>query len=267
MGAERGRYCAFCGGKPVTKEHVWPGWLTEVLRGPFVQNQLQTRVSTPEGDTLKAWNTDRLDVTAKQFCKGCNSGWMGRLEESAKPILKPMILAQGLPLSLGPSEQEVLARWAYKTALAADFHIRGISTNPGDGIPSSRYKQFFKSGLPQRQSLRIWTIPLAETEYAVWGSRTVHEFEFKPIRLGNKTIPATRSSLYVTTLAIGFVVFQICGQLRGIKPVPFFDGAQVPALLQLFPRVADNVTWPAVGMAGLRKDQLRIFSDRRDFLG
>ena len=52
----------------------------------------------------------------RAFCEGCNSGWMGRLEEHVKPTLEPLIL--GKRTTLSGDEQQLVAFWATKTVLA-----------------------------------------------------------------------------------------------------------------------------------------------------
>lgn len=63
----------FCGGGPVTKEHVWPEWigqeLSKLSSEPF-------RGTRGEGGAATRWKTRTLDVTVRRFCKPCNSGWM-----------------------------------------------------------------------------------------------------------------------------------------------------------------------------------------------
>src|SRR5438477_5572571 len=54
----------------------------------------------------------------KVVCGRCNSGWMSRLEKKAGPILRQLFLASpAAPVRLDRGEQDVLARWAAKTAV------------------------------------------------------------------------------------------------------------------------------------------------------
>ncbi len=53
----------------------------------------------------------------KRICKGCNNGWMSRLEEQAKSVILPLMKTERKLGSLDEEECRILARWAGKTAL------------------------------------------------------------------------------------------------------------------------------------------------------
>jgi hypothetical protein len=50
-----------------------------------------------------------------RVCKGCNNGWMSRLEQSAQPLLTQ--LADGSSVTLDGDAQHVLALWLAKDAI------------------------------------------------------------------------------------------------------------------------------------------------------
>ncbi|MEK8146667.1 hypothetical protein NKH18_51540 [Streptomyces sp. M10(2022)] len=83
--------CVFCGGSPVTKEHIFPQWLNEYLL-PGRQQTEQARYG--EGAYDKTRQSVGLDFTVKKVCASCNNGWMSQLEVASKDALAPLITRQ-----------------------------------------------------------------------------------------------------------------------------------------------------------------------------
>jgi hypothetical protein len=127
------RRCVFCGSSGVSLEHVFPEWIVELLRDKLGSGGW-TRTRRSE-----KWIQPKLEITVKRVCKPCNNGWMAELEDRARPILSPMIIAKHLPVELPIAAQLTTSRWAFKTALMADF------ISPGDRLfAPSIYPDFFQ---------------------------------------------------------------------------------------------------------------------------
>lgn len=108
--------CAFCGERtPLTREHVWPRWLSSLL-GPAA---LEGHVSETDGEITRTWFAPTGSMVVKRVCARCNGGWMSRLEEAAKPLLEQLV--QGLATTLSPGDQRVIAAWAHKTLAVCDL--------------------------------------------------------------------------------------------------------------------------------------------------
>lgn len=123
------RACIFCGSTPVTREHVWPQWLSRrfpdsPLNWPNDSNSrplLRQRakmvapgswVSTEWEDEKGQGNTPAEHVV-KAACRDCNSGWMSRLEVEAAPIIVRQMWRRRDQLT--DSERHILLRWLAKT--------------------------------------------------------------------------------------------------------------------------------------------------------
>lgn len=52
-------------------------------------------------------------------CVECNNQWLSKLEERTKPLLSTLV--PGQPVNIGPAEQLLLATWAVKTVMTAEF--------------------------------------------------------------------------------------------------------------------------------------------------
>lgn len=114
--------CIFCGGVPLSKEHVLGRWLTPVV------------AKAPTGKKLyvdsERWSLDGLERQPRRFpkeidfqvrcvCEACNSGWMSAIETEVKPIIEA--LNSGSQSALGRAEQFSLAKWAVKTAIITRY--------------------------------------------------------------------------------------------------------------------------------------------------
>lgn len=107
------RVCIFCGGRNVSREHVWPRWLLESLSpaGEILATRRAAGVTKP-------FKATSIELTAKVVCVRCNSGWMSSLEAKTEPLLRPII--GGHSAELNPSQQTVIAAWATKTLMVGE---------------------------------------------------------------------------------------------------------------------------------------------------
>lgn len=113
-------FCLFCGANGegvLTKEHVIPQWLLKHLDLP-ADDLLFQGVADSATETLL--ESPRIHSTFNfvqgHVCEECNTGWMGRLEGVAKPILVPLIEKERTIESLSPEDAEIVGKWAVKTA-------------------------------------------------------------------------------------------------------------------------------------------------------
>jgi hypothetical protein len=109
--------CIFCGGSPVTNEHVFPQWLNRYLPAGLTQKLEQARYG-PNGYDITRPSIG-LDFRVRKVCAPCNNGWLSSLEAESISILDPLITTlrlQMLPLAA----QRRIALWATKTAIMLD---------------------------------------------------------------------------------------------------------------------------------------------------
>ena len=129
------RRCVFCGrGGPLTREHVIPRWLTDVLpeqarfRGHDQQVVLQppsgarSRLVLPHREMREPFNA----MTVKAVCGNCNSGWMSGIEEAGRPAISGLV--RGEPQELEAADVKAIATWSVKTVLMAQLTgVEGIA--------------------------------------------------------------------------------------------------------------------------------------------
>ncbi|MGA6175385.1 hypothetical protein ACPEIF_34700 [Streptomyces sp. NPDC012600] len=179
--------CVFCGGAPVTKEHVFPQWLNEHLR-PGRQRTEQARYGNGAYD--KTRETVGLDFTVKKVCAPCNNGWMSQMEVASRDVLTPLITGQDLSLISLPQQRQI-ALWATKTAMMADqtqhtpllpsHHLRRLRTHRA--IPGGT--RVWIGGCPQREPLvTSLTVKVDLTNVSAPGSPQPVGF-YCPMKIGH----------------------------------------------------------------------------------
>lgn len=107
------RRCIFCGGTPISKEHVWPAWMRPYLpKGQFYQVIRSSDLVNPnyqwEPGPLNR-KGDGRSQKLKVVCTLCNNTWMSRLQNLSRPTLLPLILNEKYEIAV--QNQELIAAW------------------------------------------------------------------------------------------------------------------------------------------------------------
>jgi hypothetical protein len=127
--------CAFCGRRDsLTYEHATPKWLGKFIHEHFPPENRWEQVAISFGtDRERAQSTKLIQSAsphkAAVVCGECNNGWMRRLEDAVRPILRPLIL--GKQSELDDAAIRTVATWATKTALIYEF------VQPDDAQPAA----------------------------------------------------------------------------------------------------------------------------------
>jgi hypothetical protein len=141
--------CIFCGGRGLTKEHVWPKWLRSVLDPSLATSRhfYQTtgfgrmRTITHRPGSIES---RRLRIV----CERCNTGWMSRLQNNAKSRLLPLV--RGQYISLTEADHKILAAWSMMFTMVIEFFdLTTLAT-------------------PQRERMEFSRIPVPNDSWMVW---------------------------------------------------------------------------------------------------
>jgi hypothetical protein len=106
--------CVSCGGRGLTKGHVWPDWISKILpvtatHHEMVTGKFETFNATlpgPEYSIAQRQGSARARKP-RNTCAKCNNGWMSVIENDA---IKPMVpLIRGIDVPLGMVEQRAMA--------------------------------------------------------------------------------------------------------------------------------------------------------------
>jgi hypothetical protein len=101
----------------MSQEHVFPEWQSKLFPDLTEVDYVRQFRSRTGESTEQNWPGRPFGLTVGDFCGGCNGGWMSRLENEVKSVLAPLILDGERTLTI--LDQDVVARWATKTALVA----------------------------------------------------------------------------------------------------------------------------------------------------
>lgn len=226
------RVCIFCGGCRLTREHIIPLWLTGSLRGNA--DKLKHDI-----EHLSSWIAVNLDFKSKYVCKTCNTGWMSQLEDTAKPILAPLV--RGLSSKLSFEAKKTIATWSVKTMMAVMTVANPARFPPGEWAPEIR-------GLRPPPACFVWLASYGGA-HAGWVCPRIMSVRFDEYQ------PETRAEL--CTIALGRLVVQVLGfSPQGPHPV---DSGGV---IQIWPSPPVPTATPALPM--LSDDDLAAFANRFD---
>lgn len=186
------RACVFCGGVPLTREHVYPQWLQQ-FSAPQAYIQREGSYQNPLPETVvrrdnqgkyivvdEAWGnrTPVLhEVTVKSVCANCNNGWMSNLETSVQGPLKKMANPPNPVRHLVPAHtQELLAAWAHKSFMMYDQY-----RDPRDRVFAEddfvNFKKLQKPPQTARIYMGISNSPI--TTFAMWHETHLLSLDFE----------------------------------------------------------------------------------------
>ena len=244
MPTKNGKGCIFCGGTPLTKEHLWPAWMQRAfaIKDGFAHRH-QTEVNGIETRDI-AFETPPLTLVVKSVCGPCNNGWMSEMEAAAKPILEPLLRFSGRRLHR--REQRTLANWALLKAIVLD-----------ETHPDSR------AILPEHADYlyRHHTLP----DSGCWAWMATYNVEQELVHYAYQGLQLTEPdstqqpefpTAYVVTLSAGPVVFQIAGTSL---PDLSWEGV-------VFPQIDAVTLWPTSSSVEYRQrvamntSTLKVFS-------
>jgi hypothetical protein len=232
------KQCVFCGGKPLSKEHIWPRWL-----GPYIIRDQKNHASastlvheTHTEESRRLWGGDARGRSVRIVCKSCNGGWMSRLQERAKRIVLPLVTGQQIELST--QDQRTLAFWCAMSAMTAEFlNPSRIAISPED-----------RELLMNDQLLtRTWKIWIGNYRRVDWVGQWVHNM--MPIG-SDETIKRTAEGLpsantQTTTLVFGQLYAHIfsCPYSEIVSQVGLGSRADM-IFRQIWPITSTAISWP-----------------------
>lgn len=108
------KFCIFCGGAGLSKEHFWSEWIAPLVPNLSSRDRTESRVVLANSQCVEApifKNRPGSPLTKKfrVVCRACNNTWMSQLEKEAASVLTPMI--NGQRFSILPEGQELFAQW------------------------------------------------------------------------------------------------------------------------------------------------------------
>lgn len=133
------RLCVFCG-NPVqgqkSDEHIFPQWLQKHLG--IKNQQLSNTLYAVSGETSSVRRHTFHGHVSGLVCERCNSGWLSKLEEQAKPLLIPLVDGTCTG-QINWRDCQIIAFWIFKTCLT--LHS---ASQIDKFIPAEHYKAVYE---------------------------------------------------------------------------------------------------------------------------
>jgi len=232
--------CVFCGKSGVTKQHMWPDWVKNVIpREGEKHTQLLTHINMAQRG-LALIHPDiqnkRGPAGARKIrnvCNKCNSGWMSKLEGSAKNALTNAITNQAMKLD--SSTQEAIAAWAMMTSIVAEY-----TDTPSQAIPATD-REYLMRELHPDEHWRIW---MGRYDGAEWKQRYRHTSLVATWDWGHwPTVPAVPNTQSSTFVVGSLFLVAMSSSFIPTDQFPYpssLDGT----LIQIWPTNSGSEDWP-----------------------
>lgn len=238
--------CIFCGRTGLTKQHVLPDWIKNVLprdKSNFVANSVYSRIDTNTGRVLSRdpkkilKNGHQGTQKIRNVCANCNGGWMNDIEIKVKPFLSEMILGKTIKLNI--DQQLELTKWVVMTSIMGEFTDRR-----GLAIPVSHRKILMEQGRPG-ETWKIWLGRYVGDEWSVSYKHIASSLKIRNISVGT---PAIYPNIQFTTIVLGAVFIHASSFLPGVPVYNVTVGSTL--LTPLWPSSEDDLIWPPYQIIG-----------------
>jgi len=232
--------CVFCSNGSLSKQHMWPDWIKKILpRIETSHSQYLTRFSMHTGNAVllqPEFQQHRGNIGARKIrnvCRTCNSGWMSRIEEKAKPTLTKLILGEDIELTI--TDQILVSTWATLMAIIAEYtDISTLSISEND-------RQWIMNNSKPPHEWKIWLGRYSGNE---WKIRYRHhglaavQLPF----LGNRNVPCNTQT---TTIVAGNMFMHM--QSTSVKSINLgFPSGRLYNLVPIWPNPLSTVRFPLI---------------------
>jgi hypothetical protein len=232
--------CIFCLTPGTTGEHLFADWLRVLF--PRTPTDTRTVGVTQWGKDIrgKLYAMPQRDIERghsgskkiRFVCRGCNNGWMSRMEERTKPILTRLIT--GVPHFVSTFDQQTLATWVAKTVMVGEYsHPKHIA------IPDSERLHMLANLAPPDH----WKIWISDYRGNEWSNLAMYHHMG---RLSDPGPTETRKPLppdtHFTSIGMGHLFIQAVASTSG-GDFGFDDNSTTPFRL-IWPMTSVALNWP-----------------------
>lgn len=126
------RFCVYCGGKGLTKEHIYGKWLSEYLDVPKKSTSHEIKivhnnhVYINKNAKVARKNRDFFLLTLRIACKTCNETWMSEIQEAS---MKPMKKLFNKELDkIHRNDIKKISNWCLLNSISSQYTMDNIET-------------------------------------------------------------------------------------------------------------------------------------------
>jgi hypothetical protein len=251
--------CIFCGKNRdngpehvLTKEDVWPIWLTKYIPRDLRNYGAETIIVHRNRieKSQKKVDGDPRSRRVKLVCKKCNTGWMSQLQERAKNILLPLMT--GGTTILGDEAQKLVAAWCAMSTMTADFIFPDKQA-----IPQTDRDLLLAIRLPPSDTWKIW---IGRFQRKEWVPHFVKQsIPIKSVE-NAETLPPSgipRPNTQTTTLIFGELYVHVFSSIfPHIIASAGVGNEGVEKIAQLWPVREHFIAWPINIMSDRNADAI-----------
>jgi hypothetical protein len=247
--------CIFCGSGRLSKEHFWPTWASPILpRGrENAYRELKLTVTEKTRITKRELRERQGDVSTKKIrvvCRDCNSGWMGTLEDQARPILEPLMA--GNPSVLTLDQQRVLLEWITLKVMVGEQNV------PADAVFTQAERDAFRITRTIPERLTVW---IAKHRTSGWHAAYYKHAATLSL---SPTPPLSaiggRKNVQTTAFGIGALyVYAMVSDPGGVNLNDFISIQNIP---RLWPTSSDRLSWGWISLGGNVPGHLAMALDK-----
>jgi len=239
--------CIFCQGFGLSREHIIPDWVQQIIpKKPTAGQNFTLRTTLPSDQPpgfrprhtrSRVRQGHPISRKVKVVCKRCNTGWLSALEEELKLRLTSLVI--GMPLTLTPWDQRRLATWAAKTAMTAEF------LHPKSAAITFEEREYLRLHREPPKAFNVWA-----AHYN--GSRYKTEMHHHSVYLsaGVSIPPKTKTpNTQTTLLGLGQLFLQVSSSSWDGLQINLKDES-VSNLRRIWPPRDVDLTWPPPASLG-----------------
>lgn len=246
--------CAWCGGRPLTREHLVPQWLTQVLGETFPLDDgyrfAYTHATEAGEGPLRSFDQSAPTVVVRAVCEPCNGGWMSQLEEQAIPVVGPMVRGESFRLDM--ESQLTLTRWASKVvALLDHYEADSVGLGPAE-LDEIRSGGHAPGSFHIRLGYRSEDHPAPLDLFISSHYASLHT---AADRDEDQSVPNSFSA----TLGLGRLAIAVVGGPGVSNPGRWAQGSDFP--MMVWPPTPGGLEWPPAHPLLQNRDELREFHE------
>ena len=235
--------CIFCRGSILTREHIIPDWIQEIIpKKPQHGHLFTTRSKAAAGrgrlKTSRLRQGHPISRKVRVVCVRCNNGWLSSLEDELKPQIKALVLGEAITLT--PWDQRRLATWAAKTSMTAEF------IHPKSAAITFEEREYLRLHREPVETFNVWA-----GHYGGSRHRTALHHHSVQLSVGTPTSTETMvpPNTQATIIGLGELFLQISSS--SFAGVIFkLKNEGVSKMRRIWPPAVTDLQWPPVASLG-----------------
>ena len=221
----------FCGGGPVTEEHVIADWVRQLLG----EQPRSNHTLYAPGKSIRQFSRLPHTLTAKVVCRRCNNGWMSDLEAGVQPHLSRAIQGESDWL-LDAKAHETIAAWAAKTAMILEW----VGDTRPPLIPAAHFRELFENKTRPPEGTSVWIGAYGGTSFESLCARNAISVVANTRE--HESIDENDPHFYLSTVSIRHLVVHLCGRLPAAR-TRSDTGVSGPTFRRIHPSTG-SFAWP-----------------------